>query len=36
MKERRNIIPNYYEVFLHENKGNNGMMKDDPVNFRQA
>ena len=34
---RRNAIPgDYVMAFLHENEDNNGLMEDDPINFRQA
>ena len=36
MRERRNAIPDDYIVFLQEYEENNGMMKDDPINFLQA
>ena len=35
-RERRNAIPDDYIVFLQEHEENNGMMEDDPINFRQA
>ena len=35
-RERKNAIPDDYIVFLQEHEENDGIMKDDPINFYQA
>lgn len=35
-KERKNAISNDFIVFLQEHEENNGLIEDDPINFRQA
>ncbi|KAH9667839.1 reverse transcriptase Ty1/copia-type domain-containing protein [Citrus sinensis] len=35
-RERRNVIPDDYIVFLQEHEDETGVMEDDPINFHQA
>ena len=35
-REKRNAIPDDYIVFLREHEESDGVMEDDPINFRQA
>ncbi|KAH9678593.1 hypothetical protein KPL71_025781 [Citrus sinensis] len=35
-RERRNVIPDDYIVFLHEHEDETGVMENDPINFHQA